>query len=119
MNTTTFFNNVQNKHGNEAVAVLRRLLRAKTKMASLQTRKKFLLNCRELRAIPKSLTIKLDNFSFIPNNTKGKMSNYFSLRVLNEAIANCFRELNMYKEKGSQGGFERAEQFYNIPRRDS
>lgn len=56
------------------------------------------LRCRKFKLIPKSLNVNLKSFAFIPKYKSNVLETHFSSIILNEAIKDCFRTINLQKK---------------------
>lgn len=96
---TSFFLMITQIYGSTTTKLMKDILSTNKKLASLRSRKQFLLDCRKFSVHPKSLNVNLKSFKFcLSANAIMSQSEKFSKSILNESIRNIHRDIhNAYK----------------------
>lgn len=94
-NHKTFFNQIGTAYGEESKSNMKRVLVIKKKLASLRTRKDFLIEYRRHKLVPKSLQINLKRFAYcMDQRAMNELTINFSKQLTNAAIRKLFIEIN-------------------------
>lgn len=94
----TFYENIQNSFGQEAVLILKQISKIQTKTAKLHNRKIFLLRCRKHGVLPKFLNFNFQHINFKKqhNTTKfSKLLKKFQTQTLSIIISDCISNITI------------------------